>query len=823
MAISEHSARLHWSAPAVLCCRAAAGEVIRPDHLEDPLLFPELEAGGLLVVPAGALQVGEAIGATLRQTVEGLTALTPELVVGGAVGEAGAGVPARGAGATGAEATGVETTGAGVTGAASSGAARGAGATGAARGADATRAEEAGASCSRRGAAPTQRILRTLQQRLFAVNALVIGDHTALEEGRLTLRQSLCEEALQVDPLLTSVRLEVIPPEQRRRPTNTILDVIPVATKVAGRLGEGVSHGLAGMVVLLTGAEEGGAQLHEFGASAGCLAETVCFGRPGSPDPGDLILRVDVRIQKGAGMERRGPFAAHKACNRIVQELREILKRAPAQAAARVLTHHDLRRPGRPRVLLVKVVMGQGAMHEKLLLPTEPVGVAGGRRTIDLGNLPLVLTANELRDGAVHALTCVGPASKETSRHYVREPLLERLAADEALDLLGVALIGSPHSNDDKLYGAARLGALVEALDVDGAFVSTEGFGNNHIDFAACIAQIGSRGIPVVGLTYAADQGRLVVGNPFMDALVELNKDPDGRENEVVAHNTLCPEDAERAVAMLKTKLAGVPIRPAPERWSPEVIAANQALVAAGVAAGSVAGLRSEVPVPTRPPAVFTPLAKPLSQCVVALCTAGGVHLRSQEPFVLAGDGSFREIPAATPARELMVSHGGFDNSDVNRDINAMFPIERLRELAAEAIIGAVAPVHIGFMGGGGDVERFRHDTGPAIARLLQAEGVDVAVFTGGCGTCHRSAVIVQRAVEAAGIATVIIAALPPIAQQEGAPRITAPHVPIGANAGEPGNAAMQRGILLESLRAVAELGEFGQVKELAFTYRREG
>jgi len=236
----------------------------------------------------------------------------------------------------------------------------------------------------------------------------------------------------------------------------------------------------------------------------------------------------------------------------------------------------------------------------------------------------------------------------------------------------GVVVIGSPHSNDDKLYGAARLGALVEALDGDGAIVSTEGFGNNHIDFAACIAQIGSR-----------------------------------------------------------------------------------------------------------------------------------------------------EIPAATPAQDLKVSHGGFDNSDVNRDINAMFPIERLRELAAEGIIGAIAPTHIGFMGGGGNVERFRDATGPTIARLLQAEGVDVAVFTGGCGTCHRSAVLVQRAVEAAGIATVIIAALPPIAQQEGAPRITAPHVPIGANAGEPGNAAMQRGILLESLRAVAELEEFGVVKELAYGYRR--
>ena len=99
---------------------------------------------------------------------------------------------------------------------------------------------------------------------------------------------------------------------------------------------------------------------------------------------------------------------------------------------------------------------------------------------------------------------------------------------------------------------------------------------------------------------------------------------------------------------------------------------------------------------------------------------------------------------------------------------------------------------------------------------------MDVAVFTGGCGTCHRSAVIVQRAVEAAGIATVIIAALPPIARQEGAPRITAPHLPIGANAGEPGNRLMQRGILLDSLRAIEQMKHFGEIKPLPYVYRRE-
>lgn len=762
MSITDQSSRLHWNAPAVLCCRTSAGTVIGPEHLEDPQLFPELEASGLLVLSERGLRVEEAIGATLRQTVEPLTALTPELVL-----------------------------------------------------------ETSRNSCSLEPTAPPPRLLRSLTQRLFAVGQAVIGDQTAFQEGTLFIRQSLCDEARLADPLVTSVGIDVISPDQRRVPTNTIMDVIPVMTKVSGRLGDGVSHGFDGLVVVLTGADAGGAQLHEFGSSEGWLDESIRYGRPGSPDPGDVMLRVDARIQMGAGMERAGPLAAHKACDVIIQELREALKVAAAESASRLLSHHDIRRPGRPRVILVKVVMGQGAMHEKLLLPSEPAGVDGARSNIDMGNIPLLLTTNELRDGAVHALTCVGPASKETSRHFMREPLALLMAGDEAIDLLGVVLIGSPQSNDDKTYGASRLGTLVETLDVDGAIVTTEGFGNNHIDFAACIEQIGSRGISVVGVTYAAEQGRLVIGNRCMDALVELNKNVEGRESQVLAENTLCHDDGIRALSMLKAKLAGIPIAPALERWSPAVIASNQRLTDQSRTEGGI-GLQSEIAVPRTPDAIFTPLDKPLNNCVVALCTAGGVHRVSQAPYVLSGDCSFREIPAATPARELMVSHGGFDNSDVNRDINAMFPLERLHELAQAGIIGAVAPTHIGFMGGGGDVERFRNETGPAIARLLKEQGVDVAVFTGGCGTCHRSAVIVQRAVEAAGITTVIIAALPPIATQEGAPRITAPHLPIGANAGEPGNAPMQRAILIDTLRAAQEMTPFGEIRVLPYTYRRE-
>ena len=234
----------------------------------------------------------------------------------------------------------------------------------------------------------------------------------------------------------------------------------------------------------------------------------------------------------------------------------------------------------------------------------------------------------------------------------------------------------------------------------------------------------------------------------------------------------------------------------------------------------TVAGMQSEIFVPLTPPPVFTELKKPLSECKVAFITAGGIHKKSQTPFNTSGDFSYRVIEFDTPSSELMVTHGGFDNSDINKDVNAMFPLDRLRELVDRGVIGSLAPTMFGFMGGGGNVDKFRETTGPEIARRLKEQDVDVVVCTGGCGTCHRSAVIVERACEAAGMSTIIIAALPPIARQQGAPRITAPRVPIGSNAGEPNNVAMQTAILTDTLNAVTEMTHFGQLLPLPYEYR---
>lgn len=146
----------------------------------------------------------------------------------------------------------------------------------------------------------------------------------------------------------------------------------------------------------------------------------------------------------------------------------------------------------------------------------------------------------------------------------------------------------------------------------------------------------------------------------------------------------------------------------------------------------AVKGLQSEIFVPITPPPVWTPVTKELKDMTVALVTAAGVHLKSDKRFNLAGDFSFRVIPGEASTKDMMVSHGGYDNGDVNKDINCMFPVDPMKELAKEGYIKALAPVNVGFMGGGGDQRKFTEETGPEIARILKEENVDAVLLTAG-------------------------------------------------------------------------------------------
>ncbi len=565
MSISLEYANEHKNDPAVLCCRRESGTVLSNHDLEDPAIFPDLVDSGLLNLD-GALTIGQVMGSTLKDTYDSLTPITADKI--DKVQEVKEAATESASIAEGpvdmskpmfngtlkiqiGEGRDIHIE--------------------MPMGMSSKAASCAAATSSVVTGEP--KLLRSLTRHHYKITEVRRGPKTEINGTVLTIREGIEQEAIASQELVHDLKIEIITPDKYHTYSETIMDVQPIAVKEKGsELGSGITRVLDGVIMMVTGTDDNGVQIGEFGSSEGYLDENIMWNRPGAPDMGDIFIKTQVTIKAGTNMERPGPLAAHSASDVITAEIRAALKELDDESLiVNKETFEQYRRPGKKKVVIVKEIMGQGAMHDNLLLPQEPVGVLGARPNVDLGNVPVVVSPLEVLDGCIHALTCIGPASKEMSRHYWREPLVLECLYDKEVDLCGVVLVGSPQINAEKFYVSRRVGMTCEALEVDGAFVTTEGFGNNHIDFASHIEQIGMRGIPVVGLSFCANQGALVVGNKYMVSMVDNNKSEGGIENEVLANNTLCPEDAIRALCMLKARMNGEEVKPAERKWNPAV------------------------------------------------------------------------------------------------------------------------------------------------------------------------------------------------------------------------------------------------------------
>ncbi len=584
MAITHETAMEHKDSYAVTCCRFEEGTIISPSNIEDPNIIPDLEDSGLITIPENCLKIGEVLGAKLVKTVDALTPLTPDVLEGiknlnsetdnvaeeeeikdskldsqisttqtnngnikiciGEGRDINIEIPFPAIGQGGLINQPVKPV-----------------------------IEEKTETIYE------EKELRRLERKYFKIEKVEFGDETKIDGTTLYIRKDICKEAVDSQELVVDMEIDFITSERYGEFSNTIMDIQPIATKEEGELGEGITRVLDGVVMMVTGTDENGVQIGEFGSSEGILEENIMWSRPGSPELGEILIKTNVIIKAGKNMERPGPMAAHKATDFITQEIREALKKIDESLAIKTEQFIQKRRPHKKKVVIVKEIMGQGAMHDNYLMPQEPVGVLGAKANVDLGNVPVVVSPLQVLDGCVHALTCIGPASKETSRHYFREPLVLEAMKDEEIDLAAVIFVGSPQANSEKFYVSKLLGMTVEAMDIDGAIVTTEGFGNNHVDFASNIEEIGKRGIQVVGMTFAAVQGQLVVGNKYMDAMVDLNKSRQGIENEILENNCLCEEDAIRAISMLKTKMAGEKIKSAERKYDKDVKLNNIELI----------------------------------------------------------------------------------------------------------------------------------------------------------------------------------------------------------------------------------------------------
>lgn len=247
--------------------------------------------------------------------------------------------------------------------------------------------------------------LRRLAIKAYHITEVTEGTENVVSvSGGMQVDKGIIPEILAKYPLIEKIDINIINPGEHDRYTNTIMDIIPVSTKVLGKIGEGITHTLTGVYVMLTGVDTNGKQTHEFGSSEGNLKEQLYLNRAGTPGDDDYIISFDVVLQAGMGQERRGVLQAHRACDDFIQIFRQQMKKFKGDSCTERHDYYDVVRPGKKRVLIIKQVAGQGAMYDTSLFAKEPSGTEGGHSIIDMGNMPIMLTPNEYRDGMIRSM-----------------------------------------------------------------------------------------------------------------------------------------------------------------------------------------------------------------------------------------------------------------------------------------------------------------------------------------------------------------------------------------------------------------------------------
>ena len=126
-------------------------------------------------------------------------------------------------------------------------------------------------------------------------------------------------------------------------------------------------------------------------------------------------------------------------------------------------------------------------------------------------------------------------------------------------------------------------------------------------------------------------------------------------------------------------------------------------------------------------PSPFVP-GPPLGERRVAIVTTAGIHLRGARPFEV-GSADYRIIPGNVPAGDLVMSHisVNYDRTGFQEDLNVAFPLDRLRELRTEGVIGAISDFHYSFMGAS-PIQSFEPKA-RELAGLMKKEGVDAVLL----------------------------------------------------------------------------------------------
>ena len=188
----------------------------------------------------------------------------------------------------------------------------------------------------------------------------------------------------------------------------------------------------------------------------------------------------------------------------------------------------------------------------------------------------------------------------------------------------------------------------------------------------------------------------------------------------------------------------------------------------------------------------FQPLGKPLAQARVAIVTTAAPYRPDKgdqgpgAPYNSAA--KFYQVYSGDAARnhDLRISHVGIDRKHTTaEDAGAWFPLPELRRAAERGRIGSLAPRFHGLPTNRSHRVTLEIDCPEVVARCKD-DGVDAAILVANCPVCHQSIALAARALEEAGIATVVMGCAKDIVEHVGVPRLLFSDFPLGNAAGRP-------------------------------------
>lgn len=125
----------------------------------------------------------------------------------------------------------------------------------------------------------------------------------------------------------------------------------------------------------------------------------------------------------------------------------------------------------------------------------------------------------------------------------------------------------------------------------------------------------------------------------------------------------------------------------------------------------------------------WQPLRRPLSTSRLGLVASGGIYITGQVAFHYKDDMSWRVIPTDVKTTDLRATHFAYDLTDARQDPNVVFPIDTLRGLVGEGVIGTLAANAYTFMGGIYSARRVQQELAPQLLERLLAEYVEAVLF----------------------------------------------------------------------------------------------